>query len=492
MNEPQQVKIGPKYFQNEKKAYSNWRTALIRECLQNASENTINSTEIHFNITGQIIDVRDNGRGMTRETLVNVFMNMGESTKGVDDCGGFGIARNLICFAQENYSITSQDYIVHGQGASYTVLGNKEWVKGCAFTIDMGEDRSEFMMNSLNTILNRSSIRQRIFINGQEFVKKQHHARFIRDFSFGKVYVNKSEQNEERKGYMHVRSNGVWMFSIYHGMPLSIYVEVDPAKSKQVFTSNRDGLQYDERKELDGFIQELGSETRSALERKNRKTIKVIDPTTGFRIYPKSMTAKALQIASESASGASYDASSVTTAQLTEMLKMVPIPASEYTTQHHDAMIRCSMSMNDSNDPKIAGLALKYDPEILQKTSTRYKLLKTWSILCQEVVGLLANLIQEEITYGIGWIFCDENEDRKDASCYKHNRFYLLLNPLDKEGKMRYSINRKSDLIEMLTLAIHEVSHIRVQSHNQDFAYTMTELTKRAFCKMSEIFRMLD
>lgn len=97
------VIIGPQFFQNEKRTYSNWRSALIRELIQNAVD-APNSEIIDFQIENGIITIDDNGSGMSRETLTSVFLVLGETTKkSADHCGGFGIARNLLCFAQTSY-----------------------------------------------------------------------------------------------------------------------------------------------------------------------------------------------------------------------------------------------------------------------------------------------------------------------------------------------------------------------------------------------------
>src|SRR3546814_9252271 len=65
----------------------------------------------------------DNGKGMSRDTLEQVFFRLGSSTKNADmtTIGGFGRARLLTCFSMANYAIRTGNLAVSGSGAQYRI-----------------------------------------------------------------------------------------------------------------------------------------------------------------------------------------------------------------------------------------------------------------------------------------------------------------------------------------------------------------------------------
>jgi hypothetical protein len=66
----------------------------------------------------------DDGCGMSRNTLQNVFFKPGRSTKVGDAgmVGGFGRARLMTCFAQDRYSILTKNSFVLGNGEKFDIF----------------------------------------------------------------------------------------------------------------------------------------------------------------------------------------------------------------------------------------------------------------------------------------------------------------------------------------------------------------------------------
>jgi hypothetical protein len=64
------------------------------------------------------------------------------------------------------------------------------------------------------------------------------------------VFVNKSKARYS----VLVRVNGVQMFSRYTQAAWQIVIEIDPARSREILTSGRDGLTSRASRELDDFI----------------------------------------------------------------------------------------------------------------------------------------------------------------------------------------------------------------------------------------------
>lgn len=477
------ITIGKRYFEGEKRAYECWTTALIREMIQNSSD-APNSRQIFFIVVGGLISIRDDGNGMTREVLTNVFMNLGESTKKTaDTCGGFGIARNLICFAQESYEIRSHDYLVKGSGSGYTIT-DMPMIRGCCFTIQTEIDDEGFWLEKIRDVLSPSNIKQHVYLNGISFQNTNHRGRHIRTMKCGEVYVNKSDKTN----YVHVRSNGVWMFSKYMNMGATVYVEVTPEISKKVFTSNRDGMQSEYRNELDEFLRELASETLSALKPKNRQYVRIVRKGSAFQVNPIKF-GKAASVAPKTDEQLNQTHNPTPYCGQMDVYVQTPV-----TFDYIDPLLKCSISVCETNDAKIVAISSKFDPAYLQTHTTRYKLLKTWQIICDAVVKEYAEWSLTSQFYGIGWHF---NTQDMRACVMSGEQFgevkYLLLNPIDNDGKIAYSLNDKRDLAKLISLSCHEVTHLcgGINYHDERFAAIMTDLTARVMANLSAIFRAI-
>ncbi len=80
---------------------------------------------------------------MSHDVLEDVYFRLGETTKGGSgengsaSIGGFGRARLLTCFAQEAYTIRTQNVAAFGSGAEYHIDTTDAWHVGCEFVIDV-------------------------------------------------------------------------------------------------------------------------------------------------------------------------------------------------------------------------------------------------------------------------------------------------------------------------------------------------------------------
>jgi hypothetical protein len=95
----------------------------------------------------------------------------------------------------------------------------------------------------------------------------------VRELSFGEVWVNKSATPR-----MIVRVNGIFMFSRAIQAKAQIIVEIYPHISRQVLLSNRDSLNWKQQEELDSFVNELATESITALEKKNKHFTQILKP----------------------------------------------------------------------------------------------------------------------------------------------------------------------------------------------------------------------
>lgn len=142
--ELQEVRTPKEFFRSERDAfYSDWTIAFWREFFQNSVDAGAKSIAISlstekvrgsFNLDADSEDdvtrivFDDDGKGMGRATLNDVYFAIGKSTKGAEEgsVGGFGRARLMTCFSQKRYSILTGDSFVMGDGPQYVLLGLRE------------------------------------------------------------------------------------------------------------------------------------------------------------------------------------------------------------------------------------------------------------------------------------------------------------------------------------------------------------------------------
>lgn len=480
------IKIGPHFFQQEKRNYSDWRTALIREIVQNAADS--NSTWIKINIipgnsiflNGTKITIEDDGSGMSRQVLENVFLSLGETTKNSSSSvGGFGKARVLICFAQEKYTIKSFDYICTGSGAEYEIkkspLRNRD---GCLFEIETDNSNWEIITKE---VLKKCSLSQTVYLNGERFSERIRQSKLIRSLSFADIYVNKSANPG-----VYVRSGGCWMFSKYSNIKAQVCVELHKETARDVLTANRDGLQYNQDNELQNFLNELAADTRSALADKTRHFTKFVNKGVGFKSRPKGYTPNLIKT-----NLLELRACNV---QKEEMIKSAggnPVDEEFLPVYQTDPILSSMIILNESNDKKKIQLIKNfYMPEKWEsRAATRYQLVRIWFTICQIVMDELSNYLKQEYTFGIGFNFSDENEDNEIFAMHMESAgiHYLMFNPINKDNLLKYSVNDVDDYFNLVVLACHEASHCAFTRHDESFSSLFTILTQKVLARRKEI-----
>lgn len=491
------IRIGPRFFAIEKQNYSNWKSAIIREGLQNAADST-GCTRIDFEVeekeNSAILTIKDNGRGMNRDVLTNVFLVMGESLKDNGAVGGFGKAKIVLCFSQIRYQIISNDYLLEGCGAEYEIKDNP-YTKGCIFKI---ETEKADWIGIINSILSKSSLRQLIYINGERFTNTLHRGRLTRNLSFGDMYVNKSATPR-----LIVRAGGTWMFSRSISAKAQVCIEINPEEARKVLTANRDGLQWEQEKELDRLLNELASDTSSALKDKTRKFIKFADkskcfvakkknkggviipmpvaaPQEGQRFVEKTVLGGGNTVMRPTVEG-------FATAAFTNYDNDIEEFVAEYK-KTVDPVLASMLLSNESESVEIAKIAKLYDPEVMSETGTRFKLLKIWKVINEIVLDIYTEWRGGEYPWAVGFLFSDDAEAQLRTEEGVH---YVLLNPVDKAGKMAYSVNSKEDIYSLIVLACHEISHMGedCKYHSEAFASVFTQLMRKTLGQAGEILR---
>lgn len=511
--------IGAKFFRNEARSYSNPATGFWRELIQNSIDNAgtiIDITVEHVSREIARVTFTDNGSGMSRDVLENVYFCLGETTKGSsDDIGGFGRARLLTCFAQESYAIVTQDIYVAGAGSHYEIEQNIPYFKGAKFTIDVhlptlkcssmswqsernGLDK---LISALKSYLEKCQFANNIVIriNGDRFTEWAVKRAQRGSLSFGTVHVvNNSKQNG---GSVYVRVRGVLMFQrgIY-GSNAFVIVEVDPARSREVLVSNRDSLNDVYSDELDRFLQELSVNSMSTLKDKSEEEAitMVGEPRTLMmrtmgKKKPKDVDLLDLLDAIGQMDTGEGDAVNVGPSLASQRHKGVPSYGSgcnNSVTNHEevdyeeddntvDTIVEGMVFRIKTNKPILREAGLKFRPQYLVAKGPgrkRRKLLAQWIVACEWAITALFNYTGDAQfkAWRPGFII--------DPNCYaqhgvEDNSHLLLINPITADGKIAYGLNSMADHAKLLTLAIHEATHIVYDWHDEQFAGLMTRLT---------------
>jgi hypothetical protein len=465
------ITISSQFFENEIRNYSNWEQAFWRELFQNSIDAGANKIDISYEQMGSqcIVSFKDNGRGMDKNVLESVFFNLGTTTKNSSDSvGGFGRARIILCFAQTDYIIRTQNYYVSGHGANYEISEKTNYLHGCKFliTIPLNKFYSNFekFEQALFEYLSLSNIKASININNKEFNYIPLIARGKKkELSFGTAYANKSAADKNK---IIFRVNGVAMFTRYTSANIQVIVEINPAESRKVLLSNRDGLIWKCTDEVEQFCDLISKETLSAFRDKSQGEEIVIGSARKFtrKIDTSNLIPKA----------------EVNQFIFNNNINFNDDPNEISSIQAKSGLLDGLVVLTKTADKKIRAAAKNFSPDKLEAPESRkLKLLKQWAIACEAALESLCKLRAiEEIDWRPGFVF-----DETIEACHKltnDGAHTLMLNPVqikgEEIGKVKFSITNFHSHVELLTLAAHEVAHCEYKWHDESYAGLFTDI----------------
>lgn len=484
------ISIGPQFFIKERNnLYSDWVTAFWREYLQNSID--AGATRIDIDIKGLssgeacAVEFKDDGCGMSREVLERVFFSLGETTKtDGGSVGGFGRARLLTCFSMLNYSIHTGNLLVHGRGSEYTIEDDNKFTQGCQFLVHVPDKSDSSMMSALERVLSKSHISADVYVCGKKWTSWTRTYNACRVLDCGSVYTNKSQPSN---GVINVRVKGLWTFDIYTGHKTQVVVEVDPAKSREILTANRDAFHRNYQTNLIDWVMSLEVDKRTALQ--ETKIASKMVKGFGFIISNGKQEDKSkahdadvivperLAVAAHLPQGA-YERKDSVLEGLRFGQRMPSIYISCNTTN------KDILAVKDNFDPEKWGEAEKRVRSRLipyRKGANYMKLLVAWRAACEEAVdALLSYRNMEKLRWVIGWTFDDDNlAEHLSVWLDGENGSALCLNPIDGNGVLRYNLTNRQHLWALMALAKHEVAHVVVSAHNEDFSTLHTAIDSR-------------
>ena len=460
------ITIGPEWFKTVKKDYTDWRFAWVRESAQNSLD--AGATEIHATVSlnddgNTVVRWQDNGCGMDADILESKFMAIGGSDKPFGGTGGFGVAKLILAFAQNDYTIRSQDIEAKGSGASYSLtsgLDGLDYYNGLILTVTMDENEVDYMKEKIRRWVRFTTTSCDIFLNGDK-LETLHMHKPKQETEWCKIYTHNQISSEY--GYcIRVRMNQQYMFDVYTSVQAHICVDLNGTDSQEYLTSNRDGLNWKWHSKLQKLVEEIYENPNKIKETCDHITVyRGTDGRIDLDTRPKRKGKLTLNTSPRSNDRVASFTNKGEPKQITPVALSAP-----RTYREVEKLI-------DGFDILIVNKTNKLVPDKWlpgSMTKTAYKLINRWIRLAQVVGGILGRT--EEVS--IGLVFC--HSVRAMYKFHDEHKHMLLLNPVDI-SETRYTNHWRNDtasFFEMVCVMVHEMTHIEQGNHNDSFARDIT------------------
>lgn len=462
-----QVTIGPEFFKKARHDYNNWLYAWIREILQNAMDSGASQIDIQYETISESevkATVCDNGRGMTRDVLIEKLFSLGSSGKSFAGgaVGGFGKAKELLYFGQNKFVIETNNLTVMGVGGDYSIIEAKKPRHGTQSTvyIDVDSWRSNIQVwiDESIKLIEWSAFKGHCTINGFSVRTRSLPGLMVKEFTCGKLYRN---TNLGAKDKIIYRVNGSPMFAKnIKNLGQGLILEIEPPSIKHL-ASNRDGLVYDAQNEIDPFVNELTIDKRTALL-KQASAITMYGGKRGrLRMRPRQRSLDFDQIAG-----------SIVEASMSDEEKERIGEAWSKTISGHEIVAKVDFQQALTefdfmvNHSKVEPLPEKWTVGSLCENALWVAW--AWSAAVWEVY--VADGREPDFTFG--FIFDDDFQAKYVNGAY-------LINPCHTDYKIKYTRTRKC-ACDILTLAAHEYAHgLGYIQHDEDYAAALTEVMRK-------------
>lgn len=481
---------------------------------------------------------RDNGRGMNEETLMRAFFRRGGSEKTEGSVGGFGDAKNLILTPWLGYEVRTQDVIARGRHESIfaPVLTGQPFLQGTEITAWMPSTKATTPEHA-QLLIEQSSLDIRFTINGKRADEKLakgelvlHEPITVDGVRVGEILIHHSKR--ARRHGIFIRSYGIYMYKEYaRSDSFKGVVTIDiNAPPVDVFTTKRDALSFrsSARSTVSTFVNSLASEARQTLKAHRDKRMEVFKGAGSIDVRKGRVAESAAEVASKAnlarsqigkapgggavkfkpeegkkvvdylrkamddlddEGGASLPALPDTFGLMAQQTSFVNVE--QVTGAMQLAMWRPDFMLYQNISPWKMPKTLHPDT----MAPKYHKLLQVWAEVCKFVLVQIGTFKP----FGVGWVFDTEySQDGESviAAAYSNHgeRDWLLLNPvqIDTSGygddrkftltADRFNIGSPQDLEELVTLAVHECTHMQgFMSHNDSYASALTENMKAVF-----------
>ena len=481
------IALTPRFFRQERdRLYSDPAYAIWRELITNSID--AGATEIHAGLAtsaaGVTYSLIDNGEGMTKETLVNVYLTIDETSKSGGTVGGFGRARLLTCFSADRYSIRTRHaseaggWAVAGAGIDWTVRPEAAPI-GCGVAATTSTGLTEAgMSRALHAFLRRCDLPARFTLDDDTLSSASRCGEELGRLGDWATVYSGPEGPEEAI----VRVNGVAMYHCHSSFP--VIVEVDPTRSREVLTVNRDGLKYPYSSQFTTFISRLATEGRDAFS-EELEEIDIEFEGTGRFIWerePAKRVLSDLDTGIGTLDRVRANLRGLVTQPSTPLRAPSGLEPPLERFAENEASILADVLPNTvvkvaSKNPEFRRLAEDLHPSkwqisaiandkpvFVDKTHKGYfRLLMSWNEAIAQALAVLPNC--DSLDYVTGFIVAGDTI----AACDRDSSWLIrfLINPLE---------NAKATPAELFARALHEVAHVKEGYHDSDYAKLLTHM----------------
>jgi hypothetical protein len=298
------IRIGYTFFVKCINDYSNpipWIWA--REVIQNAID--AGATEIYFEVSNNTVTVRDNGHGMDGFTIETKFLTLGETQKGNTNTdgelpvGGFGKAKEIVCFTWKYWSIesrpTSRDLfyvdsnMVGIEPMKHEHTKHASVNKGTTISIDYTNNKNydkHDWIREIKFFVKTCTTKCEIFMNAEKLQTLPSRGT-KKEYDLCTMTVNKSQKEFEAgtgdfTGYdtsqgcqIFVRIGGITMFRRYMSTQIPALVTLDLKVgdvkniSLEMLNSSRESLQNKYQWKFDRIIEDILTNPRKTLYKRD-------------------------------------------------------------------------------------------------------------------------------------------------------------------------------------------------------------------------------
>lgn len=538
------LQMGPEFFVGALDDYRNWREAWWREAIQNGVD--AGATEITCAVSRREdgtweVSCEDNGAGMTRDTLRNVFMRL-KGTAKAGGTGGFGEAKRLLVLPWISYELHTRDTLMRGAGGSYKTFDAPER-RGTRLTVVMPADNATSADLAVLYIAKCQLPGVRFNVIGatdeqtgapsgpQRIRAGLRPGELIRSLEgVADLYYDKRKTAKKYEGMV------VRMQNVAQGYSLAMFVKRVPdevqgqlvleitARSTEVLASNRDGfrgnwgslgqkLEY----ALEAYASELAADVKSALKKKAGLIDEKFLMGKKFQAEVPDIKAHMLDrlgaiepAGKDGLSLTQIDKLMGVLAEFQEERKTVErvhvgpeaFSAGESRAELAKAMLE-GLPVEGSRQIEAIIAQLAWEPDFfLTNTIEGYKvpkrfypehmtapvrkMMKTWAELCKFVMMQLGSAEQ----FGVGIVIDDETGAQYRSDQDGH---WLLLNPFVKaDPRVDDGVWMLSDwehFMWMYAAAVHECTHLvdSITAHNEYFASALTRNFARCSGKEKQL-----
>lgn len=534
-----QITFAPDYFRktvrNESLYPLVWR--VTKEVMQNSRDAGASVLQIRCNSSEKSIEFSDNAGGMDRDTLLNVFLALGGSKKdkqvegGV--IGGFGDAKKVILLCWDKWEVKTQDSYLNNTMIGKTPIKKLDYyIDGTIIKIWVDDEYSiRDIVNYISTCqLDTMDIK--LYEDGNEITTtKLYRRRLTRELSFGDLYINKSNPSQ----LFVVRINGLTLFYKYiNGATATAILELDnvyePKSNKYILNVTRESLKWEYQTIIENIIDEIASDPVKAMKPKKSERIEKFQGLGKIKtVTPNSEGSSVVKVSTviekmmeddrvafvDAVEKLGVDGDDILNSNkviklkdgesvddviksisekysLEELVEIAVSKDSNLVISNNSESQKLEFEITDGDKNELSNV-FPYDFIVKGCTKVNYnsvkyqKLLLAWhktiEYVCyyNNVNGSMVDLGE----YAIGFIFDDEV---KAQHLRMEGDEYFLLNPSNLNKSV---YGWRGLVLELLTRAVHEITHTFVENHDGNFVVKEAQLREICFWYIDDFFSVI-